>query len=128
MTTRQGVYASGTSCCQCHLCACTSTMSSSDSKRTRDQTSPTGYTPYTASKRSTRETPRERGEGESQDLQVQHRSVRKSLFQQWRKGEEKLLVTYVSLHCLELNSGWPKYQPSHPTWEEASRFLSQHLL
>ena len=50
--------------------------------------------------------------------------ARRSLFRPWMKNEEKLLVTFVSLYCLELDSAWPKYQISHPLWEEAATFLA----
>lgn len=105
-------------------------MSSSESKRTRDQTSPTGNTPYAASKKSAREATSETGEDDQVlredprgDDQVRRSSARKALFQQWMKGEEKLLVMFVALHCLELDSAWPKYQISNPIWEGASTFL-----
>ena len=88
-------------------------MSSGQSKRNRDQTSPTGSTPYNEYKKSAVETER-----------VDCPAARKALFQQWTKGEEKLLVSFVALHCLDLDSAWPKYKDSHPLWEEASKFLS----
>ena len=74
-------------------------MSSGQSKRNRDQTSPTGSTPYNEYKKSAVETER-----------VDCPAARKALFQQWTKGEEKLLVSFVALHCLDLDSAWPKYK------------------
>lgn len=96
------------------------------SKRSRDQTSPTGNTPYLEYKKSSRRSIETALEQQGDDSErLDHSSARKALFQQqWTKGEEKLLVSFVALHCLDLDSAWPKYSNSHPLWEEASEFLS----
>ena len=79
-------------------------MSSSDSKRTRDQTSPTGYTPYTTSKRSTRETPRKRGEDESQDLQGSAIRSENLCFSNGERARKTArYVRVIALLILELN-------------------------
>ena len=99
------------------------------SKRTRDQTSPMGSTPYALSKRAPRDATDLQTPSTSDARSTRpEASVRKSLFQPqpWLKHEEKLLVTFVSLQCLDLDSAWPKYGCSHPLWEDASKFLSQH--
>ena len=77
------------------------TMSSSESKRSREQTSPTGNNPYAASKKSAREATLEFLEaGEDcqvwqevsrEEDQVQLPPARKLLFQLWTRGEEKPL-------------------------------------
>ena len=96
-------------------------MISGQSKRNRDQTSPTAYNEY---KKSAVETP-SNSEQQGEDWErVDRPAARKALFQQWTKGEEKLLVSFLALHCLDLDSAWPTYKDSHPLWEEASIFLS----
>ena len=76
-------------------------MSSSESKRTREQTSPTGNTPYAASKKSAREATLEFLEaGEDSQVwrevsreedQVRHPPTRKSLFQLGREEKRSFL-------------------------------------
>ena len=34
-------------------------------------------------------------------------------------------MMFVALHCLELDSSWPKYQITNPLWEEAASFLHE---
>ena len=70
-------------------------MSSAYSKRTRDKTSPTGSTPYSDLKKSRESVVEEKDQTEG--IQVQRRFAGKALFREWTKGEEKLLVMYVSV-------------------------------
>ena len=54
---------------------------------------------------------------------MQHPPARKSLFQLWTRGEEKLLVMFVALHCLELDSSWPKYKIKPPVGRGSNFFF-----
>lgn len=109
--------------CSC-ICVCRRWILDNEFKRNRSQTSPTGSTPYSELKKSAPDTT---WKYQHDHVVRDHPSARKALFQQsakWTKGEEKLLVLFVALHCLDLDSAWPKYSSGHSLWEEASEFLS----